>query len=71
MRVETYKGDAESCEVSVAASWTHTFRSQAERVVAMEMGNGGNAQSCRGKPGQRPYAGLNKEGLLGKKDGTG
>lgn len=35
------------------------------------MGNGGNAQSFRGKPGQRPYAGLNKEGLLGERDGTG
>lgn len=40
-------------------------------MVVMEMGNGGNAQSFRGKAGQRPYAGLNKEGLLGEKDGTG
>lgn len=48
------------------------FRIQAEkRMVAREMRTGGNEQSCKGKTKGRPYAGLNKESLSGKKDGMG
>lgn len=35
------------------------------------MRNGVNGQSCKKKTRGRPYAGLNKESLSGKKDGMG